>query len=356
MMKKYKLLMFLLLAVLLSACGNSASSGGESNQANSETNASQEKYVLKMAHGYSTESYMHTFMEWFNEEVQKSSDGRLSIDIYPSAQLMPPDQEVPALLQGQIDMVHSTSPVLSSFDPIWNFFDLPFLFNDDPNDPLVYLENKEKFLRSEDGGGMISKKMEERGVKILAFAYVDYHGILFNNGKQVTDVNSAKGLKLRSPGGIITPETIKSFGASSMTIAGAEAITAIQQGVVDGMISNPIYAYDAKLSLDYATFAQLTNTVTPVLIAKNQFESLPKDLQDILLETGKKLEQHAKETISENIIEDVKKLESELGMTIYYPTDSEIDNMKKATKSSWELFEKEVEGGKELLDAVSKME
>ncbi|MEH7178210.1 TRAP transporter substrate-binding protein [Neobacillus vireti] len=355
-MKKLILAIFLLIAMpLISACGNTKSSADNSNNGNTEANSNQ-KYVLKLAHSYSPGSYMHTFMEWFNEEVQKSSEGRLSLEIYPSAQLMPHDQEVPALLQGQIDMVHSTSPVLSSFDPIWNFFDLPFIFKDNPKDPLVYLENREKFLSSEDGGGMIAKRMEKRGVKILSFSYVDYFGTLFTNGKQVTNVDSAKGLKLRSPGGIITPQTIKAFGASGITITGAEAITAVQQGVVDGMISNPIYAYDVKLPLKNVTFAQLTNTVTPVLMSVDKFESLPKDLQDILVETGKKLETHAKETISNKILEDLNKMESEMGMKIYYPSEKEINEMKTATRSSWKLFEEKVDGGEELLKGISTLD
>ena len=39
---------------------------------------------------------VHTVMEWFNDEGRKRSEGRSSIDIYPNAQLMFPDQEMSA--------------------------------------------------------------------------------------------------------------------------------------------------------------------------------------------------------------------------------------------------------------------
>lgn len=360
LMRKLFLVLFVPLMVLfLAACGNETNSTVEAdNKGSNETSAAQneagneESYVLSLAHGYSTTHYMHTFSEWFNEEVQKRSDGRLSIDIFPNAQLMPHDQEIVGLVQGQVDMIHGSSPALTSFDPIWNFFELPFIFDYDPEDPTLFLEERTKFNQHELGGKKVAARMEEKGVKILGIGYVDSFGAIFTSNKKVTDVGSAKGLRIRAPGGIITPETMKALGASSMTIAGAEAITALQQGVVDGLLTTPLYAYDTKLPVKHYTVAPLFNPVTPMMISVSKFESLPSDLQEILVETGKDFEQYVKETLQKDIVETLPKLEKERGVEFYYPTEEEIDEMKEATKSSWELFEKEVEGGKELIDAL----
>lgn len=337
---------------MLSACSNSANSSENENAGKSEEN----EYVLTLTHGYGTTHFMHTFMEWFNEELQQRSDGRLSLQIYPNAQLMPIDQEVPSLLQGQVDMIHSSSPVLTSFDPIWNFFELPFIFDYDPENPSVYLENRSHFNNHEKGGQWIKNRMEEKGIKVLGIGYIDIFGSLFTTDQLVTDVDSAKGLKVRSAGGIITPETIKALGASSVTISGAEAITAMQQGVVDGTLTTPMYVYDAKLPVKTYTVAPLFNPVTPVMISLEKFHSLPKDLQDILVETGEDYEQYVKETINQSILDQLPKLESEMGIEVYYPTQQELEAMKEATNSSWELFEKEVEGGKELIKALDEIQ
>ena len=88
----------------------------------------------------------------------------------------------------------------------------------------------------------------------------------------------------------------------------------------------------------------------------DKFESIPKDLQDILVETRKKLEIHAKGTISNKILEDLNKMESEMGMKIYYPSEKEINEMKTATRSSWKLFEKDVDGGEEILKGLSTLD
>ncbi|MBU8906232.1 TRAP transporter substrate-binding protein [Desertibacillus haloalkaliphilus] len=348
----FGLFLALIALIFLIACSDSSGSVAETNDGASSSEDSEE-YVLRLAHGFSSTHYMHTFMEWFDEQVQERSEGRLSIDIYPNGQLMPATEEVPALVQGQIDMVHSTSPILTSFDPIWNFFELPFLFDYEVDDPSVFLENRTAFNQHEDGGRKIADRMEDKGVKVLGFAYIDTFGSLFTNNHSINDIDSVEGLRVRTPGGIITPETVEALGASSITVAGAEAITALQQGVVDGALSTPMYVYDVKFPVDTYIVAPLFNSVTPVLISQDTFESLPSDLQDILVQVGEDYEQYVLETINEELAETLPKLENEMGVEFYYPTEEEINKMKEVSRSAWEVFENEVEGGGDLIDVLS---
>lgn len=338
----------LFLLIFLVGCGNTTAS-----EENSETG--NEEYTLTLAHGFPTNHFMHTFMEWFDEEIQARSEGQLSLEIYPNAQLMSMDQQTPAQLQGQIDMSHLASPVLAGFDERWNFFELPFLFDYDPEDPTVFLENRTTFLESEEGGGEFKRFMEEKGIKVLSLGYIDIFGSIFTTDKLVTDVESARGLRIRTPGGIVSPETMASVGVNGITMAGTEVITALQQGVVDGLLTTPIYAHDVNLPINTYTVVPLFNSVTAVTISVDKFESLPAHLQEILVETGSDLEKHIHGVIQDSITETLPKLENEKGVDIYYPTEEEIEEWREATRPAWELFEKEVEGGKELLETLSQM-
>jgi TRAP-type C4-dicarboxylate transport system substrate-binding protein len=348
------------LVLFIAACGNTTSSNqkGSSSGNGSSGSSDQEKYVLKVSHGFTTTAFVHKFVEWFDEEVQKRSDGRLSLEIYPNAQLMPVNQEVAGLLNGEVDMIQSTSPVLATFDPIWNFYNLPFIFNYDPKNPLVHLENMTKFNTHEKGGKVIQQRMEEKGVKVLGMVYNDYFGSIFTNDKDklITDVESAKGLKVRTPGGNISPETLSLMGASGVTIAGAEAITALQTGVVDGTLTTPMYAYDAKLPIKTYTVAPIFTALCPLLISVEKFNSLPQDLQDILVEVGEDYPQYVQDVVHESLIEKLKLMESEMDVEIYYPTEAEIKEMKEATRPVWNTFEKEVDGAKELIDALETIQ
>lgn len=359
-MKKFKIVSLVFLVLLLAACGNAKSSNeapAASSEKEVEITEKEEKYVLKMVHGYPTEALHHKHMLWFAEEVKKRSEGRLEIEIYPSAQLMPADQEIPSIIQGVVDMSHTNSASVATLDPIWNVYDLPFIFNYDPKDPLSYLENREKFNNHEKGGQLIVKRMEEKGVKVLSFSTTGTFGALFTNStdNMVTNPESAKGLKIRTPGSIITPETVKAMGASSMTIAAAELIPGLQQKVIDGVLTSASYAADAQLPIKTFTVAPLFNPITTVVISLKKFEALPEDLQQVLVDTGKDLQTYVKEVVAEGELKAYEKLEKEMGVEFYYPTEEELKEWKEVTKPAIELFDREVEGGKELLDTLESL-
>ena len=344
-MKKFSLLAILVLFLgVLTACG------GEKTQT---ATAKDEKYVLKAAIPYSSASLQTKYVEWFNEELKKRSDGRLSLDIYPEAQLMPANQEIPGILAGQIDLTHTSSGVATSFEPSYYLFDLPFLFDFDAKDPSVYAMAKRDYLNSENGGKKITSKMEEKGLKVLAHTTADDHSAVFmaDPNSLVTNIDSLKGKKLRVTGGTIVPETLKAVGASGITINGSELSTALQQGVVDGLITTPLYAYDSKLPVKTVTFLPLVQYTNPVVMSQSKFDSLPADLQEILVETGKDLEEYSDQLVIERLQGITDKFKEE-GFKVYYPTKDEMNEWRKATLPVWKDFAKTVDGGQELLDAL----
>lgn len=355
-MKRYGLSILIFVITLFMAACSSTSSSNEESGKNTAENSSEENYKFTMAHGYPTNHIHHKSAEWFNEQLQERSGGRLSIEIYPNAQLVPPSQEVSAMLQGQVDMVHSLSMSLSSSYPIWNIFELPFIHNYDKDDPSVYLKTRSEFILSENGGQKVAEAMEKEGVKVLGMGYSDYFGGLFTKDKLVTSLENSNGLKIRSGGGIITPETIKALGSSSITISASESVTALQQGLVDAMLTTPKHVYDTNLPVKYFTVMPLFNTVSPMLISKQKFDALPKDLQDILIEVGREYTKFAEETVMAAMSNTLTNLENERGIEIYYPTEEELKEFKEATQSSWVLYEKEVEGGTELIKALKALE
>lgn len=347
-MKTYRALILLLVSsLLLGACSSSTNGVADA----------KETYVLRVSHPYQMGTLHHEYMEWFDKEIQKRSGGRLSLEIYSDSQLMPPEQEIPGILQGQIDITHSLSSIAGSFDPIWYFFDLPFLFNYDPKDPNVYLDSRKEFIESEKGGRLLGKMAEEKGLKVLAMGSTDLYASLWTakENKMITDTSSASGLKLRTPGGQVAPDTLKAIRASGISIPGTELPTALQQGVVDGLITVPLYLYDNKLPVKTQTLYPFVNYVMPVIMSQKKFNSLPKDLQNILVETGKDLEQHADQTVRKKIAEVYKKLEKEQGIKTYYPTPKEIEQWKEITEPAWDSYAQKEPRAAELIKEAKRL-
>jgi len=366
--KSWLLLLTLCFILVLAACGGEEKdtsvdevAGDEetTDEATKETasDGDGEEYVLKLAHSHPQASMHHKYVEWFDEQIQERSDGRLKIEAYSDAQLMPSDQEIPGMLQGQVDMVHSSSAIAGSFDPIWYFFDLPFLFDYDPEDNDVYMDNKKAFMDSEEGGRKVANMMEDKGVKVLSMSSTDMYGTIWTGDEKnlVTDTASVEGLKIRVPGGPVAAETLKNLKGSGTSIPGPELPTALQQKVVDGMVIVPLYVYDNKLPIENQSLYPLISYVMPFMISMDTFESLPEDLQEILVETGKDLEVYADELVREEGADIFERLEEEQGIETYYPSEDEIAEWEEATKDIYDSFSEEEPRAAELIEEAERI-
>ena len=353
-MKKLLSGILILMVCIITACGGTSetSNGPQKENNNGSSNSSDEKYVLKVSHGHPPTSHQHKLLEWYNDEIGKRSNGRLSLEIYPSGQLMPSGQELQAMINGQIDMAIPISSVIGSIDPIWYLFELPYLFAFNNDDPSVFFEHKRAFMDSEKGGGVIKEKTEEHGLKVLSMSQ-DYYSSLFtaDKDKMITDVKSAKGMKIRSTGGTILNDTFAALGASATVVDPSEVVTAIQQGVIDGVTTTATYAL-ANYPIKTWTSAPINNYTLTVMMSQKKFQSLPADLQEILVETGKDLDKYLDQVSLEAIKEIYEKGAKEKGVEIYFPTEEEHNEFKKVLLPLQDKWAKTVKGGAELLDEV----
>src|SRR5699024_1307187 len=131
---------------------------------------------------------------------------------------------------------------------------------------------------------------------------------------------------------------------------GPELPTALQQGVVDGMVIVPLYSYDNKLPIESQSLYPIISYVMPVMISMDSFEELPDDLQDILVEAGRDLEDHADKLVREEGEDIFDRLEEEQGVETYSPTDEEIDEWKEATKDVYDNYVEEEPRAEELIE------
>lgn len=367
-MKKVSILfVFALLMALMTACsgGGGATPGASGNSGNTGNSAetakkeapkeqpkSDEKFVLKVSMSNANGTHQHEFTQWMSEELSKRSDGRLSLEIFPGAMLTPADQEIPGMLNGQIDMALSQNGFISAIEQSYSIFEMPFLWDSDPNDPSVFYGKVNAFLNHENGGQLLAKKMEDRGIKVIGNSFESPSAIAVKKDENtITDVSSASGLKIRTPGGKFVPKVVESIGASGVTIATAEVVPALEQGVIDGVVSSIQYIYAGKYPIEAVTVIPVSNWVNPLLISVNKFNSIPSDLQEILVQTGKDFTQHSLEEMTKRgvtLIGDYEKA----GIQMNFPTPEQSEQFRETVLPVWDEFTKTVSDGQTLLDAA----
>jgi TRAP-type C4-dicarboxylate transport system substrate-binding protein len=293
---------------------------------------------LRFVHAYPTASQHHRNVEWFTRQVTERTNGEVTFRVFPSAQIMPINQELPAIRSGQVSMTYTVAPVAASVEPLWGIFDLPFLFDVKLDD----MSHVKAFIESEKGGGMLALAMEKRGFKLISIAPTDYPSSFYlTRPEPIRTMDDLKGLKIRIAGGRIGQLAAEAYGYSSIAIAGAELVPALTQGVVDGGILPPIYAYDNKLPVKGLTIAPFGWAgMTPIIMSLAEFNALTPDQRQVLMDTGKELMARALDIVEKNAAASIEALK-EGGANVVFISEEATPAWREKAQPVWDAFVEE---------------
>lgn len=178
--------------------------------------------------------------ERFVAELKKRAGDRIQAEIFPSAQLYR-DRDVPrALRQGSVEMGVPGLWQLDGLVPDTAITALPMFYGVEPE--LIH--------RLVDGrfGQALNRHIEDRlRVKVLGRNFDLGYNHFYGAGRQITRYEDLQGLKIRSPGGSANAARIRVLGGNAVLIPWPDLPLAMNQGVVDGLITTHESSYTAKL-------------------------------------------------------------------------------------------------------------
>ncbi|GGA18929.1 DctP family TRAP transporter solute-binding subunit [Psychrobacillus lasiicapitis] len=332
-MKKLAILLLVTL-LALTACGrpteNTSSVKGEE----------QDSYTIRIAYLVSEEQSSHLAAKTYKETLEKESDGRLKVELYPNGQLYPSDREaIEAVQLGNVEMTIPAVAPLASFNKKFMVFDLPFLF-----------DNNEAAYRALDGelGQQLLAELENNDLKGLVFAENGFRHMSNNNGP-IQGTDDLKGLKYRTLENPVHTDTFKAFGANASPFAFGELYTALQQKTYDAMES-PISLYYTNKFYEVQDYLTLTSHVyaATILLMNNDFYSnLPADLQELVVKASEDYRTEQRKIAQEQDVEFLKNLE-ENGMKINELTDDQRNEFREATKAVYDKYVPEI--GEDLVN------
>lgn len=322
---------------ILTACGGgeeAASGGGE---------ASGDAQVLSMSVTPSEQSVWMVAAETFKEEVEKNTEGRFEINIYPNEQLSNGDlaKGVEQLISGQTDLdIHSVM-IMSTVDEKFTVVTMPWLFANGYDDVDKYVFNGE-------GGEKLKELIENMGAHCMALGENGFRQ-LTNNVRPVHTPEDTKGLKLRIPSNNMYISLFKKLGSDPTTMNFAEVFTALQQGTIDGQ-ENPMDTIKSAKLEEVQKYLTVWNySYDPIaLSASNKlWESLSDEDKEIFTAAAEK----ACAAEVEATRESEKKLLEEMGesMEINTLTADEIAAFREVTASVYEEYKDKI--GEEYFNA-----
>ncbi len=162
-------------------------------------------------------------------EVAKRTSGLLTIAINPGGKILYPGQaSLDAVRSGKAPLTFVNSAFLQSINPSLGFVNLPFTVNDEMMKPGV----AEGIIK------LIQGYVEPSRLQVLGMMRGADTIFIFKK-HQVRKPEDLKGLKIRVAGPGVYQEIVRSFGAEPAVIPAIEMGSALERGVIDGIITSP---------------------------------------------------------------------------------------------------------------------
>jgi C4-dicarboxylate-binding protein DctP len=268
----------------------------------------------------------------FAQEVEEKSGGRIKINVRPAAQL---GGDVEIIEQVQMNLVQIGIPptaTLGNFEPRLQILDLPFI-----------LPTYDTMVQVLDGaaGRQILDTLDNHSMYGVNFWGAGFRNIT-NNTRPVKSTADLKGIRMRVMQAPILITQYKAWGAQPTAMAFTEVYNGLQQGVVHGQ-ENPLANSATMRFYEVQKYMTLTNHAYhgyAAVVNKDAWNSLPKDLQQVMIEAFNNGRDYARQLTLEdekNILERIKGQ-----IEIYQLTDAERQAFVRDSLAIHKEFEKVV--------------
>jgi tripartite ATP-independent transporter DctP family solute receptor len=294
--------------------------------------------VLKLGHAVAPEHPYHLGAVKFSELVAQRTGNKVKIDVYPSTQLGNERDMVEGLQLGTIDLVVTSTGPLGGFVPKMFVVDLPFLFRD--------REHAYKVLDGPNGRDLLDA-FSAKGIKGLAFWENGFRQIT-NNVRPIEKPEDLKGIKIRTMENKVHLASFKAFGASPTPMAWSEVYTALQQKTIDAQ-ENPIAIIYHQKIFEVQKYLTLTGhfySPTPLLMSLKAFDSLPRDIQKIMLDTAIECATYERNLLRDSEAKQIAEIKAK-GMQVTTPNKKPFQD---AAAPVYKEFEAQF--GKETIDKI----
>jgi tripartite ATP-independent transporter DctP family solute receptor len=170
--------------------------------------------------------------ENIGKKLEAATNGRLSVQMYPSMQL---GGEKETLEQTQIGAVQLLRVSAGAVGPIVdeiNVVNMPFLFRN--------TAHAEKIMDGPIGQELLDKITANANAGLVALCWMDSGArSLYNTKRPIKTVEDIKGLKFRVIGNPIFIDMMNALGGNGVAMGYDQVFSALQTGVIDGAENNP---------------------------------------------------------------------------------------------------------------------
>ncbi|MFC3284111.1 TRAP transporter substrate-binding protein [Litchfieldella rifensis] len=294
-------------------------------------------FTLRFGHLANEENIWHQAAVKFKEEVEANSDGRIEVQIYPNEQLGAEMDVINSIQLGTADMT-ITGESLQNWAPKAAMMAVPYAFRDS--------EHLHQAVQGEIGDE-IEAQITERA-NLVPLAWFERGPRHLTSNRPVRQPADLDGIRLRVPNVPLFVDTWEALGARPTPMAFSEVFTALQQNTIQAQ-ENPLSLIESASFYEVQDYVNLTGHVRSwiyVVIGKDQLESMPEDLQQVIFDAAETMQSYEAKLFEE----DEQRLRQDLqerGMEFI-----EVDTEAFAEKARPAVLESLNEEQRALFDAI----
>ncbi|WP_371348617.1 TRAP transporter substrate-binding protein [Ancylobacter sp. IITR112] len=274
----------------------------------------QDVLNLKLGHIQSEQDLWHLGAQKFKEELEKRSNGTITLTIYPNSTLGGDRDLVEGMQMGTVDF-GLIAGVLGNFAPSIQLLELPYLFKSQDEFNTI--------IKGKIGEEIAGNVLETANVRILDWWERGSRQVTSN--KPINGIDDLKGLKIRVPEIPAMVTTWRAIGANPTPMAWSEVYTGLEQGVIEAQ-ENPIpFIFGGRINEVQSNLA-FTNhkyEYVTLVISEMRWNQLTPEQQKIVAEAANAATAFENEQVRSKTDEMLKTMQA-AGLKVTHPDTAPI--------------------------------
>jgi tripartite ATP-independent transporter DctP family solute receptor len=232
---------------------------------------------IRYAHSAPTSHGWHLWGVQFKEAIEKRSSGKITVTIYPNAQMGTEQDIAKAVRLGTLEM-GAVGVALMNWVPDMSVTDAPFLFR-----------NRQQAYAALDGalGDELKRRALAGGFRIAGWTDLGMR-CMTNSKHPINKASDMADLKMRVPNSKSYIAMMQAMGATTVTVDLSELYLALSQHVADGQDTPPSVVKSNKYYEVQTFISKTDHNMTNAYTITNPafFDGLGKEQQDLITAAG----------------------------------------------------------------------
>lgn len=323
-LKKIYVLLVMVMPVLILCCGC---------QKKGETAHGEQRYAWPLGTASPEDTVTQIYAEKFVEEVDRLSNGKIKIQVYPNSTLGGDRELLESCKDGDIPFVIQNTAPQVTFMKDLAVFDIPCRFSS--------IEEAREKVDDPEFYNLMESVYEKGGYKLLGYADQGFR--VMSTNKKVSYIDDFKGQKIRTMENSYHIDFWKTLGAAPTPMTFSEVYIGLQQGTIDAQ-ENPYEVIVSNRLYEQQDYVMNTNHLPhfiSLIVSDEFFAGLPEESQEIIMEAAKIAKNEARQASDARIAEKIEIIEKS-GTEIVELSDELRKEMREVAQPVYDEIEKAV--------------